>query len=100
MENVSKYAGLCSNCKNAPTCTYPRDSRWPVRQCDEYECIESSPAVATHKDMLTATGPQGSPGAKEKSASKYVGLCSNCENCATCTFPRPEGGVWQCEEYR
>lgn len=28
------------------------------------------------------------------------GLCATCELCETCTFPRPESGVWRCEEYR
>jgi len=27
------------------------------------------------------------------------GLCVNCKHEATCTFARPEGGVWHCEEY-
>lgn len=29
-----------------------------------------------------------------------VGLCSNCELRSTCTFAKPEGGVWRCDEYR
>jgi hypothetical protein len=27
------------------------------------------------------------------------GLCINCEHRFTCTLPRPETGVWYCEEY-
>ena len=34
---VKEYRGLCSACKNAPTCTYPRDSDRPVLQCEEFE---------------------------------------------------------------
>jgi NADH-quinone oxidoreductase subunit E len=30
---------------------------------------------------------------------KYKGLCLNCANRETCTFPKPEGGVWHCDEY-
>jgi hypothetical protein len=29
-----------------------------------------------------------------------LGLCSTCENSETCTFQKPEGGVWHCEEYK
>ena len=28
------------------------------------------------------------------------GLCENCANRDDCLFPRPEGGVWHCEEYQ
>lgn len=30
----------------------------------------------------------------------YKGLCSNCEERATCIYPKPEGGVWHCDEFR
>lgn len=30
----------------------------------------------------------------------YRGLCVNCDVRETCTLPRPEGGVWYCEEYQ
>jgi hypothetical protein len=29
-----------------------------------------------------------------------MGICSNCDNCRTCVFPKPEGGIWHCEEYQ
>jgi hypothetical protein len=32
-------------------------------------------------------------------STKFLGLCSNCDNRETCTYPKPEGGVWRCEEY-
>ena len=31
---------------------------------------------------------------------QYKGLCSTCEIRETCSFPKPEWGVWQCDEYR
>jgi len=30
---------------------------------------------------------------------KDWGLCMNCANRSTCTFPRPKDGVLYCEEY-
>jgi hypothetical protein len=36
----------------------------------------------------------------ERVYNKYTGLCSTCENSETCTFQKPEGGVWHCEEYK
>lgn len=41
MPTAMKYRGLCSNCNNAPHCTFPRDPDKPVLQCEEYECFES-----------------------------------------------------------
>ena len=30
---------------------------------------------------------------------QYWGLCMNCTNRSTCTFPRVKGGVLYCDEY-
>jgi hypothetical protein len=30
----------------------------------------------------------------------FKGLCMNCDHRFECRLPRPEGGVWHCEEYR
>jgi hypothetical protein len=27
------------------------------------------------------------------------GLCAHCDKRETCTLPKPEGGVWHCDEY-
>ncbi|HQI02878.1 MAG TPA: hypothetical protein PLA18_16505 [Deltaproteobacteria bacterium] len=35
-----------------------------------------------------------------KGKRKALGLCSNCVNREVCRFPRPESGVWHCEEYK
>ena len=32
--------------------------------------------------------------------TKNRGLCSICEDREVCAFPKPEGAVWHCEEYR
>ena len=37
---------------------------------------------------------------KEKNSNKYKGLCKDCKNRKTCTYPKSEGGVWHCEEYQ
>ena len=36
---------------------------------------------------------------KGKNSEQFKGLCKNCKKRKTCTLPRPEGGVWRCEEY-
>ena len=35
----------------------------------------------------------------EKEIRPIKGLCMNCAHSAYCLLPRPESGVWHCEEY-
>ncbi len=89
--------GLCRDCVNAPTCTFPRDPSRPVRSCDEFAPTDlardrqGSP-LSTSAVFSTAISQAGSePG--------YLkGLCGQCTQRPTCTFPKPAGGVWHCEE--
>jgi hypothetical protein len=84
-----EYRGLCSSCRNAPTCTYPRDPDQAVVQCEEFEGYEP----------LQRRAPSQTSAAQPEDSGKYKGLCVNCKNREHCTFPKPEGGVWHCEEY-
>jgi len=36
---------------------------------------------------------------KEEDNRLYKGLCMNCAHRHYCLLPRPESGVWHCEEY-
>jgi len=36
---------------------------------------------------------------KDKDSRLNKGLCMNCAHRDTCLLPRPESGVWHCEEY-
>ena len=89
----SAYGGLCANCDHASTCTYARHSRRPVLQCEEYSCAPTAPSDRNH-------AAKARPRNVSEEREGPRGLCWNCENRHTCTFPKPEGGVWQCEEYR
>jgi len=90
-----EYRGLCITCKNAPTCTYPRDPDRAVLECEEFEGHEPLQRWATGGDI----SPRQVSAAKQEDSVKYKGLCVNCENREHCTFPKPESGVWRCEEY-
>jgi len=94
-ENINRIS-LCSNCKNAPTCTFPKDPNRPSFYCEEFEIEDVHPSVKTiRKDVSLAT-----PSVDAEDSGKFIGLCSNCDNRRTCGFPRLEGGVWHCEEYQ
>ena len=88
-----EYLGLCSTCRHASTCTFPRNGDRPVHFCEEFEVEVNEPAqtVVSHEEKVE----QGTPADREK----YPGICSTCARRDTCTFPKPEGGVWQCEEF-
>ena len=91
------YPTLCSSCKHASTCTFPRDPQKPSFYCEEFE-IEIVPHSKT-------TGGDRPPSAKTymakvKETSGLVGLCCDCENRENCVFPKPEGGIWHCQEYQ
>jgi hypothetical protein len=88
--------GLCMNCIHAPTCIFLRDADRTILQCEEYECSQPE----TRKIRKSAHEAEGkSRVAMGENASKYMGLCVNCIHRETCTFPKPDGGVWHCEEY-
>jgi len=90
------FKGLCVSCKKAPFCTFPRNPEHPVIQCDEFEGIESPPK----KMPISPSSTQGTkPSVKKKDSKQYKGLCMICEKRETCTFPKPPGGVWHCDEY-
>ena len=96
MSGNTIYRGLCSTCKHVSTCTFPSDPQRPAFYCEEFE-IEIAPSGKTGKDdtrqsTRSLRAAEGSTG--------LVGLCSDCKSSQTCVFPKPEGGVWHCEEYQ
>jgi hypothetical protein len=95
-----EYFGLCSLCKNASTCTYTRDFRRPVLQCEEFDGYEPRPVRPIVKNILLTADTKLRSNVEEKDSGQYKGLCSICEDRKICTFIKPEGGVWHCEEYR
>lgn len=97
MSGNIEYRGLCSTCKHAPTCVYPRDPRRPAFYCEEFEYEMSPPMEAGVKDRPKPTEPDVG---KARDSTEFFGLCIDCENRRACVFPKPEGGVWHCEEYQ
>jgi len=97
MSDNTIYRGLCSTCKHAPTCTFPGDLQKPAFYCEEFE-IEITPAGKSAGDGTSRSTTSSVAGAEDSSG--LIGLCRDCENRQTCVFPKPEGGIWHCEEYQ
>jgi hypothetical protein len=95
---MNEHRGLCMSCRNALTCTFLRNPTEAVLQCDEFDGFESvirKPKKSSHRNLMDL---KSNP--KERDLDGYKGLCTLCEGRETCTYPKPEGGVWHCEEYR
>jgi len=97
MTNHTLYRGLCSTCKHAPNCTFPSDVQRPAFYCEEFE-IDIAPSRKTSEDRASQSTASSIAVAEE--TSELIGLCNDCESRQTCVFPKPEGGIWHCEEYQ
>ena len=87
--------GLCTSCTKAADCTFPRQPGRPVRFCEEFD----GESLAATKPR--APKPESDPAAREPGRPDGLrGLCRTCECWETCVYPKPEGGVWHCEEFR
>ena len=86
------HRDLCSTCNHAPACSNRGTPDSPVFFCEEFDAgeAESSAAPAAVAPSQDSTEPK----------SEYLGLCANCAERETCKLPKPEGGVWYCEEYK
>lgn len=84
-----KYYGLCSTCDSALTCTLPKSLERPVVCCEEF-AVTPEPASTKANVCHADCGENG---------NGKLGLCANCDARATCRLPKPDGGVWWCEEY-
>lgn len=91
--NREWYPGLCTTCVNEPVCTFPRSVVQPVLTCDEFE------GMVTVKPPPVAESPRFDEQFAVANRDWFPGLCTTCEKRETCTFPKPEGGVFSCDEF-
>lgn len=87
-----QYRDLCSSCDNAEEHATHGRPRRPILFCEEFEVFTT--ASVPELERAVEQMPR-----KTHSVSGRMGLCVNCANAGTCTLPRPEGGIWHCEEY-
>ncbi len=85
---ITPDAGLCSTCNNAASCFY-RAQRGPALYCELFDNFVADPP----------DDPPARPRPATNVTNGYTGLCMNCENRTTCRHPKPEGGIWHCENY-
>ena len=94
MPSSSEFVGLCATCNNAADCVYRKRRGTDAIECEMFDGY-ARPNGGNGKGMATiATTPEMAK------STEFKGLCVNCEDRDTCKLPRPEGGVWHCEEYK
>jgi hypothetical protein len=99
MAKKEKLRGLCATCVHASTCTYPRDPKRPVMHCEEFEGERKPQEPAPVEDNPGTAGNPDSVSPDREDDAKVKGLCRTCAKRDSCTYPKPEGGVWHCDEY-
>lgn len=93
MLNTDATHGVCSACRYEEVCTFDGKPAGVVLQCEQFEL-----AFPAERAPRTPRRPRAST-REAADTKKYPGICANCEHRETCTYPKPEGGVWRCEDY-
>ncbi len=88
--------GLCATCDRASHCTFPRDPERPVLECEEFSGLVLPPLTIR---AAREAHPPASPGTRPAAPPALRGLCATCERRHDCTYPKPEFGVWHCDEF-
>ena len=92
-------AGLCATCERAAQCIYLRSSTRAIHECEEFALPEADRSACTADRSQSLPAAQLPPAAENSAGKSLLGLCVNCNHLEQCTYLRPEGGVWSCEEY-
>ena len=93
LDDSDEYRDLCSNCDHGDECVDGTRPRRPIFFCEHFEVFGAAPTL----EPARAARVQASV---RPSTNGHIGLCMNCDNARICVMPKPEGGVWHCEEYR
>ena len=86
---AGKYYGLCEACEHDATCTLRRSTRLEIIECEEFLTRPSKEQEEPHMKRSDL----------EPVDAEQFGICMNCMNVNTCSFPDARCGVIQCEEY-
>lgn len=72
----------------------------PILKSKEWKLLYMPyPFRTTNNSNSPMSNMQISSHAKRRNSGQYKGLCGNCKKRKNCSLPKPEGGVWRCEEY-
>ncbi len=95
----TENGGLCMTCVHSATCAYRRRRNHPVMSCEEFDDGAERPKEISANKELPDPDTKAQADEATPKTPEYTGLCATCDNRETCTFPKPEGGIWHCEEF-
>ena len=95
-EETASAVGLCRTCDNRKECTFSRTGA-RVLNCEELD-YPSRP-FEPKPDLGPAAVLPLSELSSTDDSENLIGLCRTCENRFDCQYPKPAGGVWNCEEF-
>ena len=88
---------LCCTCMHEVACIRVREIFSPVIHCELFENEQTEVPAST---AVSRENSKVNTGNAVEEPDGLRGLCVNCHYRFDCCLPRPEGGVWHCEEYR
>ncbi len=72
----------------------------PISKSKNWKLLYASNQPENADGSVSPSAASGTgPLEEEQDSSRYKGLCKNCRKRDNCQLPRPEGGVWRCEDY-
>ena len=95
----TEHSGLCMTCVHASTCAFLRREDQPVLSCEEFDDRVEGSVETTGAADPQVIEPQAQVTDVTEEPPGPTGLCATCDNRETCTYPKPEGGIWHCEEF-
>lgn len=87
----NEQSGLCSICIYFANCTTRQSFKGKILQCEEFDDYMPQQIVKEEKKGGGESPVQYAP---------LKGLCMNCDYADSCTIPKPESGIWYCNEYQ
>ncbi len=95
-DESTRATGLCVTCSHAQRCTTIQGKKnMQVMYCELFDDYERPrPKIAA-----AAPNPSNLSHDNDPARKQLRGLCVTCSHLAYCTFTKPQGGVWHCEEY-
>jgi len=84
----------------APPKQRATEQAMPISKQREWKLLYAPyPIRSADNNTSPMKGPVTRSSAEEEDSARYKGLCRNCKKQKTCELPKPEGGVWRCEDY-
>lgn len=72
----------------------------PINKYKEWKLLyKTFPLKGSDKNTSPLNKSQFRSATQEKNPGNPLGLCANCKKRKACKLPKPEGGVWRCDEY-